>query len=369
MAYTTLKSSHGELIGLEEKIDYGSGVMDVKEIIRSYPGAAIHLGLYLVNQCDKVVSGEYDGIIENLSAYVSKVNAIFYIRIGYEFDAPVNKYDGTSYALAYQHIVDIFRKNGVRNAAFVWHSSGEKPRSRSNYEDWYPGTNYVDFCAVSIYSQPYSCRKPTACHMEYVEKFSEFCNLYNIPMMIAESAPFGGIVTDEMVNANPRAANRAGYRGATWERWFTPVAIYIRKYNVRIWNYINMNWEAYPMWKDKDNDRDGYWGDSRLEAHPEISARWENEVLKSSHVILSYDDVVGNPQLCEKSNIFEEIQYIDHSASGGFFYRYIFLPFYYLLKIALYMAIAGGACYLGFRCFLKINGSYSRNPSEYEVLG
>jgi hypothetical protein len=38
---------------------------------------------------------------------------------------------------------------------------------------------------------------------------------------------------------------------------------------VRIWSYINCNWDGQPMWAIK-HARGVAWGDSRVEVHPSI---------------------------------------------------------------------------------------------------
>ena len=52
---------------------------------------------------------------------------------------------------AWKHIVDIFRREGADNAAFVWSPNvpdvGEIP-----YTDYYPGDKYVDWVGISFYS-------------------------------------------------------------------------------------------------------------------------------------------------------------------------------------------------------------------------
>jgi hypothetical protein len=136
------------------------------------------------------------------------------------------------------------------------------------------------------------------CHMPAVEAFTDYCSSRNISMMIAESSPFGGI------NTKNKGKNEAGYQGDTWEKWFVPTMDYIVHNDVRVWSYINNDWDMFPMWqttdttspakpastekvaattsskrkddKEKDNKKDSkdskkekeetiHWGDSRIE--------------------------------------------------------------------------------------------------------
>ena len=101
--------------------------------------SSIQLGLWLVNACEQFNKGSYDTIIETLALYLhskskgegegnSGYDNFFYLRIGYEFDSALNRYDPAQYKAAFIRIVKAFRRLNVTNCAFVWHSSGEEPR-------------------------------------------------------------------------------------------------------------------------------------------------------------------------------------------------------------------------------------------------
>lgn len=102
--------------------------------------------------------------------------------------------------------------------------------------------------------------------MVVLEKFAAFCKSREKPLMISESAPFGGILDAKTLRRDPDASNRAGYGGNTWNRWFEPVMKFIRTHDVRMWSYIDCDWDALPMYASEENHAPGvYWGDSRLE--------------------------------------------------------------------------------------------------------
>ena len=263
MSYTALANDYGELTGTKEPIDYGSGIQWTDGLSYEYPDSTIQLGLWLVGQCHKIRAGLYDHQINELARYIEKSNSNYILRIGYEFDSFENNYPVTDYIFAYRRIVNHFRKLNIENIVFVWHASGFKPRDGLEYEDWFPGASYVDLCGVSFFQQPYDCQIPMECRMIYPEQLASFCKSQNIPVMIAESTPFGGII-DEITAANdPYAKNDAGYSGSTWNRWFVPIIAYIERHNVRIWSYINCNWNQQPMWR-KNHSPGVLWGDTRL---------------------------------------------------------------------------------------------------------
>lgn len=60
MVYTTLfnNSTKEVLPGTVNATDYGSGVEWVSGVITTYPTSSIQLGLYIVNQCESIISGK-----------------------------------------------------------------------------------------------------------------------------------------------------------------------------------------------------------------------------------------------------------------------------------------------------------------------
>ena len=105
--------------------------------------------------------------------------------------------------------------------------------------------------------------------------------------MIAESTPFGGIVTGD-------EDNEAGVRGSTWNKvpltrldavaipssrhakpsfpmptqplvnkWFSPVLSFINRHDVRVWSYINCDWDSFPMWQVRRSSAPTYGLTSR----------------------------------------------------------------------------------------------------------
>lgn len=219
----------------------------------------IQIGLWIVGDCKKITSGKYDELIGKLSQYLSSTNEQYYLRIGYEFDSVLNNYPVDDYKKAFQRIVNHFRKANTTNVAFVWHASGFEPRDGYTYDSWFPGVEYVDWCGVSLFQQPYD-----SALMTHANQFALFCKAHKLPLMIAESTPFGGILDEATARSNPGATNRAGYSDSTWSRWFVPVLAYIQRHDVRLWSYINCDWDAQPMWA-KLHAPGVYWGDSRIQ--------------------------------------------------------------------------------------------------------
>jgi len=273
MSYTALKNNYGELSGTTYPIDYGSGVEWSEGLSIKYPQSSIQLGLWIVGQCATIANGTYDAIIDRLASYIKQSRSDYFLRIGYEFDSALNNYPVVDYVNAYQRIVSRFRSLGVRNIKFVWHAAGFGPRDSLEYQDWFPGQSFVDLCGVSLFQQPYG-------DMTHPDRFALFCSLRDIPIMIAESTPYGGIVEED-------ATNDAGVIGDTWSIWFSVVLAYIDRHEVRMWSYINCDWNSQDMWR-KNHAPGEQWGDTRIEVHPALYSRWVGEVLRRERFVTRY---------------------------------------------------------------------------------
>ena len=299
MSYTALTGVHGNLTGLSKPIDYGSGTQWALGLARTYPKSTLQLGLYLVDTYREVIRGNLDTLIDSLAQFIRGPlgNTTVYLRIGYEFDNVDNAYAPNDYVAAYRHIARRFgpNHNDVPNALFVWHSAGvvrtatvdDGPLQGVNVGQklhpraWYPGSDVVDVCGVSIFDQPYKCEVPLRCRMLYAETLANFCQQQERPLMIAESAPIGGIIDEGMSGAGP---NLQGVSGSSWSKWFGPVLEFINRFDVAFWCYIDSDWEQQPMWKG------GKWGDTKLEHFKMVALRWKTDVLESSrfHWGISY---------------------------------------------------------------------------------
>jgi hypothetical protein len=176
-----------------------------------------------------------------------------YLRVGYEFDFPANKYEPGKYVKAYQHVHDKLDDQGITNVAYVWHSFAA---SSVRIEDWYPGDDYVDWVAVSFFAQSVGQIAPVA----------EYARQRKKPLMIAESTPFG---------------LGTGKGEESWDKWFAPVFGFIDKYHVKAFCYINWDWESQPMFRGQG------WGDCRIQVNDLVKNRWlettgSERILKSS---------------------------------------------------------------------------------------
>jgi hypothetical protein len=249
MVYTTVAAP---LLGLVVPYaNVGDGTQDMQHYLATYPNATVNVGLYLVDQLDNINQGLLDTNIDLLADILKDADRPVYLRIGYEFDGPWNHYEPGPFVAAWKRIVDRFRARAVSNVSFVWHSATSLYGRHGGHpiSAWYPGECYVDVAGVSIFDQPYQGTAGWA----LVDELADFGHLHGHPVMISESTPIG--------RYTPTAD-----AGALWDEWYAPVLDFITRQDVRIFSYINANWEGYGNWPG--------WGDSRVEQNPALEARW-----------------------------------------------------------------------------------------------
>ena len=232
------------------------------------------------------------------------------------------------YVKAFQKIVTTCHElYGVERCqskiSFVWHSWAA-PRTFP-LEQFYPGDDYVDWIGVSIFQQVYpwantnnnnnnSSSSSTSSSnntnstefdsqyvfaggtLQQVHEVLDFADIHKKQVMIAESTPFGGIHGEDFDQVFGHVPSYQRYKSSlvrpvvkppassnevpvfdTWTLWFEPVLKLINEYDsIRMWSYINCNWDAQPMWKDIG------FGDTRLSSSPAIRQKWISHVLCNS---------------------------------------------------------------------------------------
>src|SRR5262249_36610633 len=102
-----------------------------------------------------ISNGKYDQYLEQLAKQIKAAGGNVMFRYGYEMDnGHVEKNAGTpqDFVKAWQHIHDIFQKEGATNAKFVWcpTAQGYKTGKADNY---WPGSKYVDELGADGYNR------------------------------------------------------------------------------------------------------------------------------------------------------------------------------------------------------------------------
>jgi hypothetical protein len=255
-------------------------VMDeIASAVRTHPGLEASLGISLGSistpeapRTAAIAAGAYDAQLTALAARLEALPTTVFVRIGYEFDLLGGQYGpAETYKLAYRHIVDLLRAQGVRNAVYVWHSAGAFWRGSDQsllgqlqgdygvplpaYDPqpiaaFYPGRDYVDAFGISYWED--SCcfgRTSDASRTLYERRTRELLDqakALGLPIVIGESTP-------AYVGADS---------GAQSVQWLQQAFRLIEDYDVRVWSLIAMDWQdsdffSQPFWN-------GYWPDARI---------------------------------------------------------------------------------------------------------
>lgn len=273
---TSYNYTYRGLDGLTSTDDWGAGPSNMQLLMEDedYRHSALAIGLELVNHEEKVAAGEHDDLMIRLAGWLKSLGERpVFLRIGYEFDGhDWNHYNKEAYIKAYRRIKDICDILGVTNVAYVWQSVGWES-SPEEYESWYPGDAYVDWCAFSAFSR-----------FDEATSMLEFARSKKKPVFIAEATPAISTPTvkkdgktKETILAKPRQGEEA------WEKWFLPVFQLIKENGdlIKALSYINYDWQAFPMWKENPTFK-GI--DSRLHTNTTIAKRWNKETSDSRYL-------------------------------------------------------------------------------------
>ena len=278
-------------------VDWGGGPLNAYSNAIGFSNSAVQIGLYLVGETDNIASGGRDGEIVQMADFFKALpNTAFYLRIGYEFDGQWNGYSGPSYVDAYRRMVDILRREGVSNVAYVWQSSTSPiddilDGGRENLLNYYPGDDYVDWFGMSWFLPPTETATVGATPSTQLFLANEMMSLArerNKPMMICESAAQG---YDIQVGATSHISsvwdgdsgegtvNKTGEQ--IWNEWFQPYFDYIYANDdvIKAVTYINADWDSQGLW-DAPYEQ-GYWGDTRIQGNSVIETNWVNEITKA----------------------------------------------------------------------------------------
>ena len=259
--------------GIDVEASYGTGPQHLAQLVADHPNSAVQVGVFLVDQLQDINNGTFDSNMNSLLNKLDSLDRPIYMRWGYEFDNPDNNYDTTAYVDAWVKMHDLISTRGLADKiAMVWHSGAFCGSTLNNYPvtSWYPGSTYVDYMAVSVYT-------PGDCNYEAQDEIVTFARQEGKPVLISESTPQGYDLSDNTVA--PLIGANAGVKTSItaqqiWDEWYHPYFDYISKNRdvIRGIVYINADWDSQGLWgAPYDNF---YWGDSRVEANSLIESNW-----------------------------------------------------------------------------------------------
>ena len=199
--------------------------LDLKDVealntlAEKYPKSVLSVGVDLKNSLADVSDEKVDALLDVLASYGRPV----FLRLGFD---SANGITPDEYIAAWKKFRERIQVNGSLNVALVWESASCE---ESNFADWYPGDDLVDWVGV-----PY-------CDGNSIEARVGFAREHLKPVMVT-----------------------ADSHGAGWEEWFAPFFTFITDNNdvVRAVTYIHA-------------------GDHRIDADADRLKRWKDETKQS----------------------------------------------------------------------------------------
>lgn len=97
-----------------------------------------------------IAEGDYDAYIEEWANEARKVDYPIYLRVGHEMNDPYRypwgpqNNEPSEYVAAFRHIRNVFERVGAKNVIWVW----SPHLTYGKFEEYYPGTDYVDVVAT-----------------------------------------------------------------------------------------------------------------------------------------------------------------------------------------------------------------------------
>lgn len=250
--------------GLETKINWGAGDYCAQSYLEDsdFQYSIISIGLIMAGYEKMIADGHYDDLIRDLGEWIKGAERPVFLRIGYEFDAvQFLKYERKYFLRAWKRIYSIFEEMAIDNVAYVWQSKGYGSNQRT-LEKWYPGDEYVDWCAYSYYGNP-------------DHEMLDFARKHNKPVIIADATPViqDGDLYFKSDLKDPLNAERV------WHQWFVPFfeTLNDNKDVIKAFSYTNSNWSSYTIWQLYPQFKNV---DSRIQMSDFVSENWKKEIEK-----------------------------------------------------------------------------------------
>jgi hypothetical protein len=289
---------------------FSAHLREIDGVANAYPGTAIQIGLTMGYSTFwsatngnpqppgalQVARGTYDRQLDLLAAWLKSLSVPVYLRVGYEFDLLGGQWGPPQlYKRGYRYIVRHLRSAGVRNALYVWHSSGAyfktldysgavgllgtldrtggaldpllealaAPRGDLQpISEYYPGRRYVDMFAVSYWDDCYgfgrSSERARAIYRERTREILDQARALGLPLAIGESTP-------AYIGFDSHAES------ITWlRRYFELIA----DYDIRMLSLIVPDWPAIDGGYWGQADWNGYWPDARVHHFRDVREYW-----------------------------------------------------------------------------------------------
>jgi hypothetical protein len=155
-----------------------------------------------------IVGGVYDAQLADQAKVIKNLRGLVMIRWHYEMEHPDGGrcfYDvdvmkdpvtaGQEYVAAWKHVVDLFRAEGVSNVLWVWAPGGgafsdSDGNPSTEWMDFYPGDDYVDWIGADVYNKSPTTSTPIDAYPTFVNFYSQ-ASTRGKPLMVSETGAVG----------------------------------------------------------------------------------------------------------------------------------------------------------------------------------
>jgi beta-mannanase len=237
----------------------------VNEAKKISPDLMLQIGLNLKareigEQCKQIIKREHDQEILFLIKTIKEYKNPVFLRIGYEFNNPTQGYSSKEFISAWKYIVELFRKNNVKNIAFVWNCCTAFTRDINEIMKFYPGDEYVDWFSDNHFGAKHftEVNNPKIITMDFLQEAEK----HKKPVMIGESSP---------------AKTGVGKGKESWNEWFKPYFKWINDHPI-IKAFCYINWDWGKDWKQPE------WLNGRIEENEMVRKLYVKELSKKIYI-------------------------------------------------------------------------------------
>ena len=143
------------------------------------------------NILQKIVSGNYDIMINNWADRLKAIDSPVIIRFAHEMNG--NWYpwsaDATLYKSAFRSLVSKFRARGAYNVMWVFAPNHDAGGTTHNYQTYFPGADVVDMTGISGYNWGFGSSQPSwstwvTFSALFQSMVGDLTSLYGLPIIL-----------------------------------------------------------------------------------------------------------------------------------------------------------------------------------------
>ena len=308
---------------LFQNSNFRAGDVDFVKTVNEY-GGILSVGMYLGGCSDDMLmlraiarhesvplrlQEQASGWVDEFIDYFKALDRPVFLRIAYEFDGGWNCHDPEYFKTTFINIKNRIDERKASNIVTVWQATTTPAKkdvpydvyAPGHFDLWYPGDEYVDWMALTIFYGENYLQDQFSCYEEkllgsarFVQGLLlDFARKKGKPVLIAESAPAGYDIKNEtsaciFPAGEPWKNKKKISSQKIWKDWFAPFFNFIDDNSdvIRAVAYINTFWDSQGLWVCNEQicDEGLYWGDSRIEASDYILDQMQQELSKEKWV-------------------------------------------------------------------------------------